>query len=195
MADFRSVNSANPSRALSAQAWPSSAAHAARSIDASGSVASTTSVAPGSSASICRFAMASGSGQRRPRASTVVTIASVTPAAPPAPALAAILATGEPERLYTGLSALVSTAVDGDRCLVLATFRSLELLLDPPAGEGRFERSLAELIATARELDALELYACAASVDLGGVTGEPLGGVMSMPRFLRAARGAELVFI
>jgi hypothetical protein len=113
----------------------------------------------------------------------------------PAPALAAILATGEPERLYTGMSLLVSTAVDGERCLGLATFRSLELLAAPPAGDGRFERSLAELIATATELDALELYACAASVDLLAIEGEPLGGVMSMPRFLRAARGAELVFV
>ena len=111
------------------------------------------------------------------------------------PRLAAILATAEPERLYPGLSALVSTAVDGDRCLALATFRSLDLMLDPPAGDGRFERSLAKLIATARALDALELYACAASVDLGGIAGEPLGGVMSMPRFLHAARGAELLFV
>jgi peroxiredoxin family protein len=111
------------------------------------------------------------------------------------PALAAILATGEPERLYTGLSLLVSRAVDGDRCVGLATFRSLELLLEPSAGDGRFERSLAELIATAADLDALELYACAASVDLLGVDGEPLGGVMSMPRFLRTTRGAELVFV
>jgi hypothetical protein len=116
----------------------------------------------------------------------------------PAPALAAILATGERERLYTGLSALVSRAVDGDRCLALATFRSLELLLaPPPPGDApdRFERSLAELIATTRTLDGVELYACAASVDLLDVAGEPLGGVMSMPRFLRAARGAELLFV
>jgi peroxiredoxin family protein len=121
----------------------------------------------------------------------------VTPATS-TPALAAILATGEPERLYTGLSLLVSRAVDGDRCLGLATFRSLELLMEPPApdhGDGRFERSLAELIATASELEALDLYACAASVDLLAVAGAPLGGVMSMPRFLRAARGAELVFV
>ena len=111
------------------------------------------------------------------------------------PALAAILATGEPERLYTGLSLLVSRAVEGERCLGLATFRSLELLLEPPPGEGRLERSLGELIDTARGLEALDLYACSASVDLLGVAGEPLGGVMSMPRFLRAARGAELIFV
>jgi peroxiredoxin family protein len=114
----------------------------------------------------------------------------------PAPSLAAVLATGEPERLYSGLSVLVSTAVDGERCMALATFKSLELLLDGAAGrDERFDRSLAELIATARSLEQLELYACAASVDLLGIDGEPLGGVMSTPRFLRAARGAELLFV
>ena len=112
------------------------------------------------------------------------------------PALAAILATGEPERLYSGLSVLVSTAVEGEHCLALATFRSLELLLDPPAGgDERFDRSLAELIGAARDLDGLDLYACAASVDLLAIDGEPLSGVMSTPRFLRAARGAQLVFV
>jgi hypothetical protein len=160
---------------------------------ASGSVARTTSVSPGRSSAIRRFAIVSGTGQSSPRASTIVTIASVTPA----PALAAILATGEPERLYSGLSVLVSAAVDGDRCLGLATFRSLELLLDrPPSGRGeRFDRSLGELIATAGDLDALELYACSASVQELGLDGEPLGGVMSTPRFLREARGAELIFV
>jgi peroxiredoxin family protein len=115
----------------------------------------------------------------------------------PAPSLAAVLATGEPERLYSGLSVLVSAAVDGDRCLALATFRSLELLLagGGSGGDERFARSLSELIATARSLEALELYACSASVDLLGIDGEPLGGVMSTPRFLREARGAELLFI
>lgn len=120
------------------------------------------------------------------------------PATAPVPALAAILATGEPERLYSGLSVLLSTAVDGERCLALATFRSLELLLERRASSGRgerFDRSLDELIATARELDGLELYACAASVQDAGLEGEPLGGVMSTPRFLRAARGAELIFV
>ncbi len=119
----------------------------------------------------------------------------MTPA--PAPALAAILATGEPERLYSGLSVLVSKAADGDRCLGLATFRSLELLLGapPPGRSERFDRSLGELIAAALELEPLEIYACSASVQELGVDGEPLGGVMSTPRFLRAARGAELIFV
>jgi hypothetical protein len=111
--------------------------------------------------------------------------------------LAAILATADPGELYSGLSVLVSTAVEGERCLGLATFRSLELLLErPPSGRGeRFDRSLEELIAAAGELEALELYACSASVQELGVGGEPLGGVMSTPRFLREARGAELIFV
>ena len=117
----------------------------------------------------------------------------MTPATP----LAAVLATGEPERLYSGLSVLVSSAVDGRRSSALASFRALLLILEPPAsglGE-RFDRSLAELIAAARDLDALALYACSASVDLLEIGGEPLDGVMSTPRFLREARGAELIFV
>lgn len=115
----------------------------------------------------------------------------------PAPPLAAVLATGEPERLYSGLSVLVSSAVDGRRCTALASFRALELLLDPPAsGRGeRFDRSLGELIASARELDGLVIYACSASVDLLEIAGEPLDGVMSTPRFLREARDGELIFV
>jgi peroxiredoxin family protein len=115
----------------------------------------------------------------------------------PAPSLAAVLATGEPERLYSGVSLLVSTAVEGERCAALVTFRALELLLQPRGtGSGeRFDRSLAELIATARDLDPLSLYACSASVDLMGIEGEPLDGVMSMPRFLRETRGARLIFV
>ena len=124
---------------------------------------------------------------------TVVTIASVTPA----PELAAVLSTGEPERLYSGLSVLVSSAVDGRRCSALAAFRALELMLEPrPSERGeRFDRSLAELIATAREIETLALYACAASVDLLEIEGAPLDGVMSTPRFLREARGATLIFV
>jgi hypothetical protein len=115
----------------------------------------------------------------------------------PAPSLAAVLATGEPERLYSGLSLLVSSAVDGRRCMALASFRALELLLDPrPSARGeRFDRSLAELVDAAVGLDTLALYACSASVDLLEIEGEPLDGVMSTPRFLREAGDAELIFV
>lgn len=129
--------------------------------------------------------------------------------------IAAVLSSGEVERLYSGLSLLVSRAADGMPCAGLATFRGLELLLDPDlgrrgqepeatpglswAGRETFGRSLGELRDTALELEGLELYACAASVETMGIAegdiGERLAGVMSMPRFLRAADGAQLVFV
>jgi peroxiredoxin family protein len=49
----------------------------------------------------------------------------------PAYSLAAILAAGDPERLYSGLSLLVSAAAGGELCAALATFRALDALLDP----------------------------------------------------------------
>jgi hypothetical protein len=115
----------------------------------------------------------------------------------PAPTLAAVLSTGDHERLYSGLSVLVSTAVDGGHCSALASFRALELLLDrTPSGRGdRFDHSLGELIDTATELDTLDLYACAATVDLLGIEGEPFDGVMSTPRFLRETAGARPVVV
>jgi hypothetical protein len=113
-----------------------------------------------------------------------------------APSLAAVLATGEPERLYSGLSVLVSRTIEGERCIALATFRSLDLLLSwPMGGESRFDRSMTELIDVARSLKTLDIWACAASCDLLEIKVEPLDGVMSTPRFLREARGAELIFV
>ena len=49
---------------------------------------------------------------------------------PPPYALALVLATGDPPRMYSGLSLLVSTAAEGSRCAVLATFRGLELRVE-----------------------------------------------------------------
>jgi len=115
--------------------------------------------------------------------------------------LAAILATGDPAELYSGLSVLVSTAVDGHRCAALASFDALELLItetDPVGGAGaagrgdRFARSLTELRDTAFELDSLTIWACAASVDTMEVEPGPrMAGVMSTPRFLRETAGAR----
>jgi peroxiredoxin family protein len=158
------------------------------------------------------LAIASGSGQARPRASTVVTLSIVNA---PAYRLAAVLATGEPERLYSGLSLLVSTAADGRPCAGLATFRGLDLLLDDDLlgraesadatptlswqGRETFARSFAELRDTALELDALSLFACSASVETMSITSadveDRLDGVMSTPRFLRETDGAQLVFV
>lgn len=133
----------------------------------------------------------------------------------PTPRLAAVLATGEVERLYSGLSVLVSTAADGAPCAGLAAFRALDLLLDrdlarramepeatPSLSWGAretFARSLSELRDTALELDGLALYACAASVETMSLTAadvrDRLDGVRSTPRFLRENEGARLLFV
>jgi hypothetical protein len=131
-------------------------------------------------------------------------------------ALAGILSTHEPERLYSGLSVLVSTAADGESCAALASFGALDLILDPDllrrvqepevtpslswAGRETFARSLVELVDTAVDLDTLTIHACAASVETMAV--EPadieasrLDGVKSTPRFLRDTAGARLIFV
>jgi peroxiredoxin family protein len=131
------------------------------------------------------------------------------------PRLAVVLATGELERFYSGLSVLVSTAAEGAPCAALAVFRALALLLDgdllrraldPEAtpslswsGRETFARSLHELRETAIELPAVSLYACSASVDAMGVTPgeveERLDGVLSTPRFLRDAPDGRLIYV
>jgi peroxiredoxin family protein len=131
------------------------------------------------------------------------------------PTLAAVLSTGEPERLYGGLSLLVSTASEGERCAALVAFRALDLVLDPDlvrrvqepdatpvlawAGRERFAGSLVGLLDTARELDELVLYACSASVETMALTSaqveERLDGVRSTPRFMREVGGARLIFV
>ena len=114
--------------------------------------------------------------------------------------LAAILESGDPARLYTGLSLLVSAAADGEPARGLVSFGALPRLAGGDlGGAGRLERSLAELRATAAELPELELYACAAAADLGEVAATDierhLDGVMSTPRFLRETAGARLVVV
>ena len=110
--------------------------------------------------------------------------------------LAAILATNDPGELYSGLSVLVSTAVDGGRCAALAAFGGLALLADPDlaraAPGGTFGDSLAELRDMALDLENLTVWACAASVETLGLDGGGrLAGVMSTPRFLRETAGAR----
>jgi hypothetical protein len=135
---------------------------------------------------------------------------------PAAPALAAVLSTHEPERLYSGLSVLVSRAADGGPVAALASFGALDLLLEPDllrrvqepeatpslswAGRETFARSLVELVDTALELDSLTVHACAASVetmalDAADIADRGLDGVKSTPRFLRDIAGARLIFI
>jgi hypothetical protein len=133
----------------------------------------------------------------------------------PAYTLAAVVSTGDLERFYSGLSVLVSTAVDGDPCAALAAFSGLAVLLDDNlfrraqepevtpalswAGRETFAGSLVELRDTALELESLSLFACSASVESMSLTAmdveERLAGVMSTPRFLRESRGATLLFV
>jgi hypothetical protein len=100
--------------------------------------------------------------------------------------LAAILESGEPARLYTGLSLLVSTAAEGEQARALLSFGALPALI-----AGDFDAHLAELWATARGL--VTFHACAAAVDATGDAGQ--FDVMSTPRFLRETAGARLVVV
>ena len=131
------------------------------------------------------------------------------------PQLAAVLATSELERLYTGLSVLVSTAAEGVPCAALAAFGGLAALLEPDlerlalepdrtpalANQGRlaFARSLAELRETAHGLEGLRIYACSASVAALALEEAEierrLDGIRSTPRFLREVSEARLLFI
>jgi len=126
--------------------------------------------------------------------------------------LAAILESGDPERLYTGLSLLVSAASEGRPARGLVTFGALGVLLDPDL-EARaraatnvidtereaFARTLVGLREAAAELPDCRIWACAAAVQAHGadwgVVNERLEGVMSTPQFLREVAGAQLVVI
>jgi hypothetical protein len=118
--------------------------------------------------------------------------------------LAAVLETPRPERLYAGLSVLVSTAADGRPARGLASFGALPLLLLTPdelaARSGLaapLARSLAELRALAADL--VPVHACAAAVESQGldrsVVERRLAGVLSTPRFLHETAGWQLLFV
>jgi peroxiredoxin family protein len=129
--------------------------------------------------------------------------------------IAAILESGQLERLYTGLSLLVSAAADGTPARGLVTFGALAPLLDEHLAERAlhpgaaphvtgaereaFARTLGELRDTALALEGCRLWACAAAVAASGVPREAvearLHGVMSTPRFLRETAGARLVVV
>jgi peroxiredoxin family protein len=117
--------------------------------------------------------------------------------------IAVILASGRLDRLYTGLSLLVSVAAEGEPARGLVTFAALEPMLDERLEQRAlasqpevFARSLAELRATAAELPDCLMWACAAAVETTGL--DPAGrldGVRSMPRFLREIGDARLVVV
>ena len=114
--------------------------------------------------------------------------------------LAAILESDDPQRLYMGLSLLVSAASEGEETRALLGFGALAALFDPPAGRHvveaerePFARTLAELREAALEL--CDVKACAAAAQATGVDCSRLAGVISTPRFLSEAAGARLVFV
>ena len=129
--------------------------------------------------------------------------------------IAAILESGELERLSTGLSLLVSAAAEGTPARGLATFGALAVLLDgdllararrpeaaphvDDAGREAFARTLEALRDTAAELEDVRIWACAAAVEATGAdraaVDARLDGVMSTPRFLREVAGAQLVVV
>jgi peroxiredoxin family protein len=129
--------------------------------------------------------------------------------------IAVVLESGELERLYTGLSLLVSAAADGEPAFALVGFGALAPMLDdrllaralrpeaaPDVADGgreAFARTLAALRETALELDGCRVWACAAAVEATGadraLVEDRLDGVLSTPRFLREAAGAQLVVV
>ena len=129
--------------------------------------------------------------------------------------IAAFLESGDLQRLYSGLSLLVSAASDGRPACALVGFGALAPMLDERllaralrpeaapdvAGAGReaFARTLAELRDTAVALENCRLWACAAAVEATGtdraLVEARLDGVLSTPRFLREVAGAELVVV
>jgi peroxiredoxin family protein len=116
--------------------------------------------------------------------------------------IAAILESGEPRRLYMGLSLLVSAAAGGRPARALVGFGALAPLLDdspPPDAADAFTRTLAELRETALALEDCRLWACAAAVEVTGadraLVEARLDGVMSTPRFLEHVAGADLVMV
>jgi peroxiredoxin family protein len=129
--------------------------------------------------------------------------------------IAVLLESGELQRLYTGLSLLVSAASGGQPVRALIGFGALAPMLDDrlmaralrpeaapdvsDAGREVFARTLAELRDTALALDECRIWACAAAVEATGAPrsaiDERLNGVMSTPRFLREVAGADLVVV
>jgi peroxiredoxin family protein len=129
--------------------------------------------------------------------------------------IAVFLESGELQRLYAGLSLLVSAAADGRPARALVGFGALAPMIDErlmaralrpeaapdvsDAGRDAFARTLAELRDTAIEMEDCRVWACAAAVETTGASRieieARLDGVMSTPSFLREVAGAELVVV
>jgi peroxiredoxin family protein len=129
--------------------------------------------------------------------------------------IAAFLESGQLQRLYTGLSLIVSAAADGRPAFALVGFGALAPMLDDrllaralrpesapdvtDAGRAAFAHTLAELRDTALALESCRVWACAAAVEATGtdraLVEARLAGVLSTPRFLREVAGADLVVV
>jgi peroxiredoxin family protein len=116
--------------------------------------------------------------------------------------LAAILESGDPERLYTGLSLLVTAATMGRPVRGFVGFGALVALAQPAPGEHviagerePFVATLTQLRDAALALPDCRLYACAAAIQATGADYGAFAGMTSMPQFLRETEGAELVFV
>jgi len=108
--------------------------------------------------------------------------------------LAVILESGEPERLYTALSLLVSASTNGTEARGLVSFGALDAMIGDLPDAGPLSHSLAELREAARS--ACTLQACSAAVAVSEhAVGDALDGVISMPRFLQEVAGWQLVVV
>ena len=114
--------------------------------------------------------------------------------------IAAVLESDDHQRLYMGLSLLVSAAVDGREARALLGFGALTAFFAPAlprhvidSEREPFARTFAELRDTALEL--CTIYACAAAAQATGADTARLAGVISTPQFLKDAAGAELIFV
>ena len=111
--------------------------------------------------------------------------------------LAVILESSDPERLYTGLSLLVSA----DQARGLATFGALHALsrLDADVRGAHVVASeqepFARTLLALRDAAAGRIWACSAAVQATGADPAGLAGVISIPSFLGEVAGAQLVVV
>lgn len=90
------------------------------------------------------------------------------------------MVTDDPDRLYTALSLLVSTAAEDEPAYGLLSFKAL-----PAATAGSLDADLRQ----AADDTGVKLYACSAAGDPGPFE------AMSTPRFLKLTAGARLVVV
>lgn len=129
--------------------------------------------------------------------------------------IAAILETPNLERLYMGVSVLVSAAADRRAARALIGFGALGVLLDDGLhqralrpeetpnvslpGRDVFARSLLDLLEAARALEDCKLFVCSAALDTSVASTADVearfDGVRSTPRFLQEVAGADLLMV